>query len=161
VISKADLEQPSCVASKRLSRDNLVEAIGQSQFWSYIGTSQEAFMADNTAIFTGAVTTTGRSEALRFEKAFFRANPEFRQQAKVTARVVGPGHVLVAVEDQPNTASERDPIVAAFLAFLERDMVSNPSGLVAPPGGQADKLKALLEGVAVSDDEGLPDDVTF
>ncbi len=118
-------------------------------------------MADNTAIFTGAVTTTGRSEALRFEKAFFRANPEFRQQAKVTARIVGPGHVLVAVEDQPSTASERDPIVAAFLAFLERDMLSNPSRLVPMPAGRADELKALLEGVTVSNDEALPDDVTF
>jgi len=39
-------------------------------------------MADDTAIFSGAVTTTGRSEALRLEKSFFRANPEFRQRAR-------------------------------------------------------------------------------
>jgi antitoxin PrlF len=118
-------------------------------------------MSDDTAIFTGAVTTTGRSEALRFEKAFFRANPEFRQQAKVTAKIIGHGHVLVAVEDRPSAASERDPVVSAFLAFLERDMLSKPSGLAPPSGCQADELKVLLEGVAVSDDEGLPDDVTF
>jgi antitoxin PrlF len=118
-------------------------------------------MADDTAIFTGAVTTTGRSEALRFEKAFFRANPEFRQQAKVTARIVGPGHVLVAVEDQASPASERDPIVSAFLAFLEQDMLLNPSGLVTTPADRADELNTLLEGVTVSDDERLPEDVTF
>ncbi len=118
-------------------------------------------MADDTAIFSGAVTTTGRSEALRLEKSFFRANPEFRQRAKVMARVVGPGHVLVTVEDQQIDALEPDPIVSAFLAFLERDMLSDPSRLTPVPTGRADALKMLLKGVAVSDDDHIPDDVSF
>jgi antitoxin PrlF len=118
-------------------------------------------MADDTAIFSGTVTTTGRSEALRLEKSFFRANPEFRQRAKVTARVVGPGHILVAVEDQPVDTLEPDPIVSAFLAFLERDMLADPSRLTPAPASRADTLKALLEGVAVTDDDHIPDDVTF
>lgn len=118
-------------------------------------------MADDTAIFTGSVTTTGRSEALRLEKSFFRANPEFRQRARVTARIVGPGHVLVAVDDQSDGELGPDPIVSAFLAFLERDMLSDPSRLAAAPGGRAEALKTLLEGVAVSDQDHIPDDVTF
>ena len=118
-------------------------------------------MADDTAIFSGTVTTTGRSEALRFEKSFFRANPEFRQRAKVPARVVGPGYVLVAVEDQPVDALEPDPIVSAFLAFLERDMLSAPGRLTPAPAGRAEALKTMLEGVAVTDDDHIPDDVTF
>jgi antitoxin PrlF len=118
-------------------------------------------MADDTAIFSGTVTTTGRSEALRLEKSFFRANPEFRQRAKVTARVVGPGHILVAVEDQPIDALEPDPIVSAFLAFLERDMLADPSRLTPVPASRAEALKALLEGVAVTDDDHIPDEVTF
>jgi len=52
-------------------------------------------------------------------------------------------------------------ILSAFLALLQRDMLSNLSGLVTVPAGRADELKTLLAGVAVSDDEGLPDDVTF
>ena len=82
-------------------------------------------MADETATFSGAVTTTGRSEALRLEKSFFRANPEFRQRAKVTARVVGPGHVLVTVEDQPIDALEPDPLE------LDEELPSD----TPPPGG--------------------------
>jgi len=118
-------------------------------------------MTDDTAIFSGSVTTTGRSEALRLEKSFFRSNPEFRQRAKVTARVVGPGHVLVAVEDQPVDAHGPDPIVSAFLAFLERDMLSDPSRLVPARAGRAEALKALLKGVAVTDEDHIPDDVAF
>ena len=118
-------------------------------------------MADDTAIFSGSVTTTGRSEALRLEKSFFRANPEFRQRAKVTARVVGPGHVLVTVEDQPVGALEPDPTVSAFLAFLERDMLSDPSHLKPAPAGRAEALKTLLAGVTVTDEDHIPDDITF
>jgi len=118
-------------------------------------------MADDTAVFSGSVTTTGRSEALRLEKSFFRANPEFRQRARVTARVVGPGYVLVAVEDQPADALGPDPIVSAFLAFLERDMLSDPSRLAPAPDGRPEALKALLKGVAVTDEDHIPDDVTF
>jgi antitoxin PrlF len=118
-------------------------------------------MSDDTAIFFGTVTTTGRSEALRLEKSFFRANPEFRQRAKVTARVVGPGHVLVMVEDQPVDMLEPDPIVSAFLSFLERDMLTDPSRLTPAPAGRAEALKTLLEGVTVTDDDHIPDDLTF
>ena len=118
-------------------------------------------MADDTAIFSGSVTTTGRSEALRLEKSFFRANPEFRQRAKVTARVVGPGHVLVAVEDLPIDSLGPDPIVSAFLAFLERDMLSDPSRLAPAPSGRGEALKTLLEGVTVTDEDHIPEDVTF
>ncbi len=118
-------------------------------------------MADDTALFSGSVTTTGRSEALRLEKSFFRANPEFRQRAKVTARMVGPGHVLVTVEGQPVDALEPDPLVSAFLAFLERDMLSDPSRLAPAPAGRAEALRTLLEGVTVTDEDLIPDDVTF
>jgi antitoxin PrlF len=128
---------------------------------TYLRTYQEAAMADETAIFTGAITTTGRSEALRLEKSFFRANPEFRQRAKVTARVVGPGHVLVAVENEPLEDAGQDPVVTAFLSFLERDMLTTPGRLSTLPSGSAGALAKLLEGVEVNNDDRLPDEVTF
>jgi len=34
-----------------------------------------------TPEFKGSITTTGRSEAFRLEKALFKAHPEFRQKA--------------------------------------------------------------------------------
>jgi hypothetical protein len=69
--------------------------------------------------------------------------------------------VLVTVEDQPVDALGPDPIVSAFLAFLERDMLSDPSCLAPAPAGRAEALKTLLEGVVVSDEDHIPDDVTF
>jgi antitoxin PrlF len=112
--------------------------------------------------FTGAVTTTGRSEALRLEKSFFRANPEFRQRAKVRAHVIGPGHVLVTVDDTPASADEAvDPVVTAYLAFLERDMAEHPERLTPFSLEELEGLAALLEGVSATDDDRLPEDVTF
>ena len=35
--------------------------------------------------YTGTITTTGKSEAIRLEKAFFKSHPEFRQKSKVHA----------------------------------------------------------------------------
>ena len=41
--------------------------------------------------YTGTITTTGKSEAIRLEKALFKSHPEFRQKSKVHAHVIGPG----------------------------------------------------------------------
>ena len=38
--------------------------------------------------FSGSITTTGKSEAIRLDKALFKAHPEFRQRAKVRAHVI-------------------------------------------------------------------------
>jgi len=75
-------------------------------------------MADDTVIFSGSVTTTGRSEALRLEKSFFffRANPGIPANARrVTARVVrsracAGGRSKIS----PVDALEPDPLVSAF-----------------------------------------------
>ena len=51
--------------------------------------------------------------------------------------------------------------MAAYLAFLEKDMASNPGALTPFTSAELDKLSDRLKGVWVSDDEVLPDDVTF
>ena len=35
--------------------------------------------------YKGTVTTTGKSEAIRLEKALFKSHPEFSQKSKVLA----------------------------------------------------------------------------
>ncbi len=63
------------------------------------------------------------AEAIRLEKALFRLHPEFRQKAKVRAQVIAPGHALISVVDEATAPEqEEDPVVTAFLAFLEKDM---------------------------------------
>jgi antitoxin PrlF len=93
-------------------------------------------MARTATGFGGAITTTGRSGALRLEKSFFQAHPEFRLKAKLRIHHIGPGQLLVSVEDEPTAAAAdeaHDPILSAYLAFLEKDMAANPGSLPRSP----------------------------
>lgn len=121
-------------------------------------------MARTAAGFGGAITTTGHSGALRLEKSFFQAHPEFRLKAKLRVHHIGPGQLLVSVEDGLDAAAveeAHDPIVSAYLAFLEKDMTANPASLSPFAGAELDRLTDLLKGVSVGDEDVLPDDVTF
>jgi antitoxin PrlF len=115
--------------------------------------------------FSGSITATGRSEAIRLDKALFKAHPEFRQRARVHAHVLGPGHLLVILADDSAAAApdeiERDPVASAYLAFLERDMLAHPEHIAALPEQELAGLHRLTDGVRVSDTDSIPDDVTL
>src|ERR1035438_464814 len=112
--------------------------------------------------FSGSVTTTGKSEAIRLDKALFRLHPEFRQKANVRAHVIAPGRVLISiVEDGALDIEEEDLVVMAFLAFLEQDMKTNPKLIVGLPKRSIDRAKRISKRVKVADDEQLPEDVSF
>ena len=106
-------------------------------------------MSDKPVSFAGKVTTTGRSSALLLEKPFFKANPEFRQKAHLVARRVAPGFVLVSVEagDDADGNEGGDPVAAAYLAFLEQDMVAHPERLTSFTEDALSDMDALLDGV--------------
>lgn len=68
-------------------------------------------------LYEGAVTTFGRSKAVRLEERFFVDHPEFGPGA------IAPGCVLMAVEALRavgETSDGPDPLVGAFLAFMGR-----------------------------------------
>ncbi len=118
------------------------------------------------AEFKGSITTTGRSEALRLDKALFRSHPEFSQRAKIRAHVIGPGSLLVTLDRAENSDPdgdiiERDPVVAAYLSFLERDMGENPEKLRPFSEAEIARITALTRDVTVSDEDVIPDDVTL
>jgi antitoxin PrlF len=117
---------------------------------------------ESMSTFTGSITTTGKSEAIRLDKALFRLHPEFRQKAKVRAQIISPGHALISVMDEDAApVQDEDPIVTAFLAFIEKDLKDHPgrgAGLSKRSLGRAVRL---TKGVKVSDNERLPEDVTF
>jgi len=50
----------------------------------------------------------------------FKQHPEFKQKAEVRADIIGPGTILVSLIDNPELENKDDPVVSAFLAFLER-----------------------------------------
>jgi len=81
----------------------------------------------------------------------------------VRAHVLGPGHLLVTLADDPATAApddiERDPVVSAYLAFLERDMLAHPENIAPLPEQDLARLHRLTDGVRASDADSIPDDV--
>jgi antitoxin PrlF len=113
--------------------------------------------------YNGSITTVGNaSEAIRLDKNFFRQNPEFKQKSKVKAQVIGPGTVLLSVEDEIQAAGQdSDPIAGAFLAFLAKDMLNHPERLQSVSDEEVQRVKDLVAGVTVSDDDVIPEDVTF
>jgi antitoxin PrlF len=112
--------------------------------------------------FTGSITTTGKSEAIRLDKALFRLHPEFRQRAKVRAQVISPGHALISVVDEGTAlAEDEDPVVTAFLAFIEKDLKDHPGRRTRLSKTSLARAIRLTKGVKVKDNEKLPKDVTI
>jgi antitoxin PrlF len=112
--------------------------------------------------FNGSITTTGKSEAIRLDKALFRLHPEFRQRAKVRAQIISPGHALIAVVDEEATPTEdEDPVVTAFLAFIEKDLKDRPGRRTRLSKTSLARAVRLTKGVKVGDHERLPEDVTL
>ena len=114
------------------------------------------------ASFSGKITTTGRSEAIRLEKGLFRAHPEFRQKATVRASVIAPGQLLVSVVEEHSAdarLAEDDPVVEAFVSFLAEDIRRQPGRVAALSTSHIERAVELTADVQVEDDEPIPDDV--
>ena len=111
--------------------------------------------------YTGTITTTGKSEAIRLEKALFKSHPEFRQKAKVRADVIGPGTMLVSVADEVTADNRPDPVMAAFLSFLAEDISRTPARVKPLGATRIEEARELTQGVTVDDSETLPDNVSL
>jgi antitoxin PrlF len=109
--------------------------------------------------YSGTITTTGKSEAIRLEKALFKSHPEFSQKARVEACVIAPGTMLVSVTGQADIESEADPVMDAFLGFLAEDMSTAPERIKPLATTRIKKARDLTRRVKVRDDDTLPDDI--
>lgn len=103
--------------------------------------------------YKGKITTSGTSDAIRIEKDLFKQNPEFKQAAEVRADIIGRGRMLISLVEDDSECDEDDPIVNAFLSFIERDICSRPASIKPVNEGDVQRAKALTAGVTVSDDE--------
>jgi len=111
--------------------------------------------------FSGSITTTGKSEAIRLDKALFRLHPEFRQKAKVRAQVISPGHALISViDDEAVPVPEEDPVVGAFLGFLEKDLEVRVGRRSRLSKASLARAIRVTKHVKVSDDDTIPSSVT-
>jgi antitoxin PrlF len=112
--------------------------------------------------YNGSITTTGRSEAIRIDKALFKQHPEFQQKAKVQAHVIAPGQMLISLLDTDQDSEvDEDPVVRAFLCFMEQDMLQCPEHILPLSEDLLYQISVLTQGVEVSDDEMLPDEISF
>ena len=103
--------------------------------------------------YRGKQAKTGNSLGLRFDKALFQSHPEF--MGEVRAQVIAPGRMLVVAERDPGP--KEDPVVAAFLGFLAKDMEDNPGRLRPLSRSLMKRVDALVKGVRVDLDEDLGD----
>lgn len=103
--------------------------------------------------YKGKITTSGTSDAIRIEKDLFKQNPEFKQAAEVRADIIGRGRMLISVVDDSDCDTEDDPIVGAFLSFLEKDMHDHPASITPLNEKTIDRAKTVTARVTVCDDE--------
>jgi antitoxin PrlF len=98
---------------------------------------------------------------MAFEKALFRAHPEFAE-GRLVADFIGPGYLLVrALPETEQAAPEADPVLGAYLAFIERDMQAHPERIQALPADLIARAQELVGHLEVDLDEDLGDDVSI
>lgn len=105
--------------------------------------------------YRGKQTKTGNSSGFRFEGALFKSHPEFK--GEVTAYVLAPGRLLVTADTSSRDKS--DPAMEAFLAFLSQDIAATPHRIAPLDENLAVHIDELVDGVEVSPDVDLGDEV--
>jgi antitoxin PrlF len=108
--------------------------------------------------YTAKATTVGNSKALRLDRALFRAHPEFAT-GEFKVSVLGPGAMLVtAAARATREPAETDPVLEAYLAFVEQQMVNHPERIRPLTTDDVRGLDTLLADVVVDRDEEPADD---
>jgi hypothetical protein len=106
----------------------------------------------NLQTFSGKSTPIGNSNGIRFDAALFKSHPEFFGEVKAT--VLGPGQMLVSVLPVDTSVSqpvddESNPVMLAFLHFLERQMTERPDLIEPMYEVELAQIASLVEGVEV------------
>jgi hypothetical protein len=100
--------------------------------------------------YKGRFTRTGNSKSFAFESALFRSHPEFDSR-NVEADYIGPGVLLVrTVEGEEEWVPGDDPVLGAFLSFIERDMIDNPDSIQPLSADLLARAERLVGGMQVS-----------
>jgi len=125
-------------------------------------TGQTARTRRHFRSFGGAITTSGNSHAIRFETALVKEHPEFgKKGSPVRAHYIGAGQLLLSVDAPQEGGDEDDPVLSAWLSFLEEDMKTSPNRMSYLTTEDVARIDRSTEGVVASDDDVIPEDVTF
>jgi antitoxin PrlF len=110
--------------------------------------------------YTGRATRSGNSRAFAFESSLFRSHPEF-SDGRVVADYIGPGTLLVRMVEDPADSAEDDPVLEAFLAFIDRDMREHPERIRPLSPDLLARVDELVGHIDVDMDEDLGDYVSL
>lgn len=97
--------------------------------------------------YLGKVTTIGNSKGIRLDASFFKRHPEFI--GKVNATVLTEGQVLLSAKTLKKSKNneDEDPVLLAFLQFLEKELMEHPEYIVPADDGQLARIKKLVKGI--------------
>ena len=107
--------------------------------------------------FHATAAKVGNSRGLRLDAALFREHPEF-QSGEFEVDVIAPGRLLVRAETLTTATETADPVLSAFLAFMDTQMALRPDLLTSFDPAQLHLVDALVEGVEVDESTVFPDD---
>lgn len=112
--------------------------------------------------YTGRAAKSGNSQSLAFEKALFRAHPEFAE-GRLTADIIGPGYLLVrsVPEAEATPQPQDDPVLGAYLAFMERELTAHPEDIRPLSADSLARARKLVGHIEVDPDEDLGDELTL
>jgi hypothetical protein len=109
-------------------------------------------------IYRGRAATTGNSQSMAFEKALFRAHPEFAS-GRLEAEPISKHYMLVRAVPEASEEAGDDPVMGAYLEFLAEQMQAQPHLIRGLTNLEA--AEALVEGIEVDLDEDLGDEATL
>jgi antitoxin PrlF len=111
--------------------------------------------------YSAKATTVGNSRGFTVESALFRAHPEF-SEGRFEVHVIGPGTFLVrSLPEDTAAADEADPVIDAWLSFIDRDIQEHPEVLRPLDPDLVARMHELTDGVQVDLDEDLGEDAVI
>lgn len=111
-------------------------------------------MAKTAEILEIAATITDRGQTT--VPAAIRKMLALGKRDHVVFRGLADGTVMISKRE--SRADDGDPVIGTFLAFLARDMASEPARIQPVPKSLVARGKSLVKGVKVDLDATLPED---
>ncbi len=146
-------EEPAKRASRRMGRE--ARAAPSPFETAPAGPPQGGGLREAQAFGTGSkrektlevpATITGRGQTT--VPAAIRKMLNLGSRGRVVFRAMADGTVVIARQEK--AGSDSDPVIAKFLAFLEKDMEKRPQRIRTVPQNLVKRAKALVEGVEVT-----------
>jgi len=97
--------------------------------------------------YTGRWAKVGSSDSFRVDKTLFKEHPEFLG-ARVTLKFIAPGKMLLETNESVVPEEDKDDeVMAAFLSYLDNEMLKNPKDIIPVDQNLLDEIGDLVEGV--------------